>query len=89
MPVSLGGFLLQGGFGWNSRLWGPACCSILGMDIVTADGELVHANESENADLFWAARGSGPGFFGVVTRFHLCLQPRPHYPAAWRAGEAR
>ena len=28
MPVSLGGFLLQGGFGWNSRLWGPACCSI-------------------------------------------------------------
>ena len=77
MPVSLGGFLLQGGFGWNSRLWGPACCSILGMDIVTADGELVHANESENADLFWAARGSGPGFFGVVTRFHLGLQPRP------------
>ena len=73
MPVSLGGFLLQGGFGWNSRLWGPACCSILGMDIVTADGELVHANESENADLFWAARGSGPGFFGVVTRFHLGL----------------
>ena len=77
MPVSLGGFLLQGGFGWNSRLWGPACCSILGMDIVTADGELVHANESENADLFWAARGAGPGFFGVVTRFHLALHPRP------------
>ena len=60
MPVSLGGFLLQGGFGWNSRLWGPACCSILGMDIVTAEGELVHANESENADLFWAAAGLGP-----------------------------
>jgi FAD/FMN-containing dehydrogenase len=77
MPVSLGGFLLQGGFGWNSRLLGPACCSILGMDIVTADGELVHANERQNADLFWAARGSGPGFFGVVTRFHLSLQPRP------------
>ena len=77
MPVSLGGFLLQGGFGWNSRLWGPACCSILGMDIVTADGELVHANESENADLFWAARGAGPGFFGVVTRFHLALYTRP------------
>lgn len=76
-PVSLGGFLLQGGFGWNSRLWGPACCSILGMDMVTADGELVHASESQNADLFWAARGSGPGFFGVVTRFHLSLQPRP------------
>jgi FAD/FMN-containing dehydrogenase len=77
MSVGLGGFLLQGGFGWNSRLWGPACCHILGMDIVTADGELVHADEKQNADLFWAARGSGPGFFGVVTRFHLRLHPRP------------
>jgi FAD binding domain len=77
MSVGLGGFLLQGGFGWNSRLWGPACCHILGMDIVTADGEMVHANEQQNADLFWAARGSGPGFFGIVTRFHLRLHPRP------------
>jgi len=76
-PVSLGGFLLQGGFGWNSRLWGPACCSVIGLDIVTADGELVHASESENADLFWAARGAGPGFFGIVTSFHLRLKPRP------------
>jgi FAD/FMN-containing dehydrogenase len=77
MPVSLGGFLLQGGFGWNSRLWGPACCSILGMDIVTAGGELVHASQKENPELFWAARGAGPGFFGVVTSFHLSLKPRP------------
>jgi len=77
MSVGLGGFLLQGGFGWNSRLWGPACCHIIGMDVVTADGGLVHANEQQNADLFWAARGSGPGFFGVVTRFHLALKPRP------------
>jgi FAD/FMN-containing dehydrogenase len=76
-PVSLGGFLLQGGFGWNSRLWGPACAHILGMDIVTADGTPVHASERENAELFWAARGAGPGFFGVVTRFHLMLRPRP------------
>jgi hypothetical protein len=77
MSVGLGGFLLQGGFGWNSRLWGPACMSISGMDIVTADGELVHANNHENAELFWAARGSGPGFFGVVTKFQLTLYPRP------------
>jgi FAD/FMN-containing dehydrogenase len=77
MPVALGGFLLQGGFGWNSRLWGPACCSIVGTEIVTADAELVHASATENADLFWAARGGGPGFFGVVTRFHLELKPRP------------
>jgi hypothetical protein len=77
MTVGLGGFLLQGGFGWNSRLWGPACVSIRAMEIVTASGELVHASEKENTELFWAARGAGPGFFGVVTRFHLALYPRP------------
>jgi FAD/FMN-containing dehydrogenase len=75
--VGLGGFLLQGGFGWNSRLWGPACMSIRGMEIVTADGQLVQASDQENADLFWAARGAGPGFFGVVTKFELALYPRP------------
>jgi FAD/FMN-containing dehydrogenase len=77
MGVCLGGYLLQGGFGWNGRVLGPACESVLGLDLVTADGELVHADEKENSDLYWAARGAGPGFFGVVTRFHLKLHPRP------------
>ncbi len=88
MSVGLGGFLLQGGFGWNSRLWGPACASVTGIDVVTADGELVHADATQHSDLYWAARGAGPGFFGAVTRFHLALRPRPkvmmnsvyHYP---------
>jgi FAD/FMN-containing dehydrogenase len=69
--VGLGGFLLQGGQGWNSRRWGWGCENVVAIDVVTADGELVHADEHEHADLLWAARGSGPGFFGVVTRFHL------------------
>jgi FAD/FMN-containing dehydrogenase len=74
----LGGFLLQGGFGWNSRAVGPACMSVTGVDVVTAAGDLVHADEDHHADLFWAARGAGPGFCGVVTRFHLRLHRRPH-----------
>jgi FAD/FMN-containing dehydrogenase len=69
--VGLGGFLLQGGQGWNSRRWGWGCENVLGIDVVTADGELVHADEDKNTDLYWAARGAGPGFFGVITRFHL------------------
>jgi FAD/FMN-containing dehydrogenase len=77
MTVGLGGFLLQGGFGWNSRLWGPACASVTSIDVVTAGGELVHADEKQNVELFWAARGAGPGFFGVVTRFEVRLQSRP------------
>jgi len=75
--VGLGGFLLQGGFGWCSRVMGPACASVRAIDVVTADGEMWHADEKQSPDLFWAARGAGPGFFGVVTRFELALHPRP------------
>lgn len=75
--VALGGYLLQGGYGWNGRVHGPACMSVQAIDVVTADGELVRADEHVNSDLFWAARGAGPGFFGAVTRFHLRLYPAP------------
>ena len=74
--VGLGGFLLQGGQGWDCRRRGWACENVVGIDVVTADGELIHAAEEENADLLWAARGAGPGFFGVITRFHLRTFPR-------------
>jgi FAD/FMN-containing dehydrogenase len=80
--VCIGGYLLQGGFAWNGRKLGMACESVIGLDIVTADGEFVHASPSENADLYWAARGSGGGFFGVVVRFHLRLYPKPQYCGA-------
>jgi len=79
--VCLGGFLLQGGFGWNSRALGLACESVVGLDVVLADGTQVHASAEQNADLYWAARGAGPGFFGVVTRFHLKLHERPKVTA--------
>ena len=75
--VAIGGYLLQGGYGWNSRVLGPACESVLGLDVVTAAGELLHCSAEVNPELYWAARGSGPGFFGVVVAFHLRLHPRP------------
>ncbi|HXW46875.1 MAG TPA: FAD-binding oxidoreductase [Streptosporangiaceae bacterium] len=74
--VGLGGFLLQGGMGWNCRGWGWAAEAIEAIQVVTADGDVVWCDEAENADLFWAARGSGPGFFGVVTAFRLRTRPR-------------
>lgn len=79
--VALGGYLLQGGFGWNGRVHGPACMSVEAIDVITAGGELVRADAEQNAELFWAARGSGPGFFGVVVRFHLRLYPKPEHIA--------
>ncbi len=75
--VGIGGFLLQGGQGWNSRKYGWACENVAAIDVVTADGELIRADEEHNSDLLWAARGAGPGFFGVVTRFHLRTYPLP------------
>jgi FAD/FMN-containing dehydrogenase len=75
--VRIGGYLLQGGYGWNSRVLGPACESVLGLEVVTADGEQIYCDADHHPDLYWAARGSGPGFFGVVTAFHLRLYPRP------------
>ncbi|GAB7355900.1 hypothetical protein MBLNU459_g6547t1 [Dothideomycetes sp. NU459] len=67
--VALGGFCLAGGQGWFMRGWGLTVESwILRMEIVTADGEVRIASRTENSDLFWAARGGGQGFFGVVTR---------------------
>ncbi|KAJ5390548.1 uncharacterized protein N7496_001616 [Penicillium cataractarum] len=75
--VGMGGFLLQGGFGWNSRKWGLACESVLAIDVVNADGNLIHASATDNSDFYWAARGAGCGYFGLVTRFYLKLYPMP------------
>lgn len=75
--VALSGYVLNGGFGWNFGEWGPACMSVRGMEMVTAAGDIVYADERNNADLLWAARGAGPGFFAVVTRYDITLYPLP------------
>ena len=52
-----------------------------GLDVVTAEGTLVRADATQNPDLLWAARGAGPGFPGIVTRFHLQTYEAPR--AMW------
>jgi FAD/FMN-containing dehydrogenase len=75
--VGMGGFVMCGGHGWNSRVFGLGCENLMALDLVTADGELIHASETENSDYLWAARGSGPGFFGVATRYYLKTHALP------------
>ncbi len=75
--VKLSGYLLGGGMSWNQGVWGYGNESVEAVELVTAEGKLITANESENADYFWAARGGGYGFFGVATRYHLKLYPLP------------
>lgn len=75
--VKASGYLLNGGMSWNMSQWGPACLSVEAIEFVTADGKKVIASSEEYSDLFWAARGCGPGMFAVATRFHLKCYPLP------------
>ncbi|MCY4362530.1 MAG: FAD-binding oxidoreductase [Gammaproteobacteria bacterium] len=76
--VALGGYLLGGGAGWNHAHWGSvACHSIKSADVILAGGRKVTASAASHPDLYWAVRGVGPGFFGIVTGFELQLYPLP------------
>jgi FAD/FMN-containing dehydrogenase len=68
------GLTLGGGFGYLTRRWGWTSDTVVGIDVVTADGQLVRASDEENADLFWGLRGGG-GNFGVVTGIDYTLYP--------------
>ncbi|HEV8581965.1 MAG TPA: FAD-binding oxidoreductase [Thermoanaerobaculia bacterium] len=89
--TGIAGLTLGGGFGYLTRRFGWTSDTLLSADVVTADGRLVRASETENADLFWGLRGGG-GNFGVATSFEYQLYPvGPEIMAgiiAWRAEEA-
>lgn len=72
--TGIAGLTLHGGMGHLRCKFGLSIDNVLAVQIVTADGQVRTASESENADLFWAIRGAGSNF-GVVTSFPFQLHP--------------
>jgi FAD/FMN-containing dehydrogenase len=68
--VGVGGFFLGGGESFFSGNQGFGCDSVVNFEVVLANGTIVNANSTANADLWLALRGGGSNF-GIVTRFDV------------------
>jgi FAD/FMN-containing dehydrogenase len=75
--VGMVGLTTGGGYGPLTPRYGLALDNLLSAEVVLAERRLVHCDEHENPDLFWAIRGGG-GNFGVITSMRVGLHPLHH-----------
>jgi FAD/FMN-containing dehydrogenase len=90
--TGIAGLTVGGGFGYLTRRHGWTCDTLLGMEVVTADGQVLRVSAGQHEDLFWALRG-GSGNFGIVTSFEYRTFPvGPEIlggAIAWRGEDAK
>ncbi|MFP3122581.1 FAD-binding oxidoreductase [Ectobacillus funiculus] len=80
--VGISGLLLSGGMGPLLRRHGLTCDSLVALEMVDANGRVIHATENnEHKDLFWASRGGGGGNFGILTS--MTIKVYPAKPVTW------
>ena len=75
--ISIGGYLTGGGHSPLSATYGLAADQVLEMQVVTAEGEILIANECQNPDLFWALRGGGGSTYAVISSATVRTFPTP------------
>lgn len=63
-------FVSVAGISNQSPRHGFASDNVVNYEVVLADGQIVNANKSSNADLFFALKG-GSTNFGIITRYDL------------------
>ncbi|HEX7310616.1 MAG TPA: FAD-binding oxidoreductase [Gaiellaceae bacterium] len=72
--TGIAGYTLGGGLGWLMAKHGLAADNLVAVELVTAEGDILHADAAAHPDLFWALRGGG-GNFGIATWFTYRLHP--------------
>ncbi|KAL8759419.1 MAG: hypothetical protein Q9199_000789 [Rusavskia elegans] len=80
--VGIGGHASHGGYWYSSRRWGLTLDTIVGLDVVLANGSFIHATMTSYTDIFWALRGAADSI-GIITKFYFQSLPAPASVVNW------
>lgn len=85
--VGASAFLMGGGIGFAMRDRGLGCDAVRAASFVLADGTEATASAQDDAELFWAVRGSGGGNLGAAVEWVLATvqaEPVTFIDLSWR-----